>query len=429
MLRQRRRFALSIRRGSLSRLIPCALVVVLSAADVSSAGDGDGRRYSLAEIVALAEQHNPSVSVFQANIAAARGALTSARAYPNPEVEVEVGKGRPLDSPGSGYEQERRFGLSQSLEWSGKRAGRTKAADAQVGVAQEALNDFRLELRAEVKEAFFQTLLAQHIASVVTQNVATARSLVESARLRVESGEAPELDLIKARVELFNVTRDSRRAENRITVAKAALNSLLGGALDHEFEVVGEPPGPATSYELSPLIQQALARHPLIARQEQALAAAGYTLSQERHARVPDLTIRGSTSEEIDKRSSSIGLALSVPLLSQRQGEIATARAGEARAQAELARTRLELTKLITQEYENYRIAVDQLTIFEEGLLKQADEALRIAQFSYQQGELDLLNLLDAQRVQRATLLQYYEARFDLQTALARLERVTGESP
>jgi outer membrane protein TolC len=48
---------------------------------------------------------------------------------------------------------------------------------------------------------------------------------------------------------------------------------------------------------------------------------------------------------------------------------------------------------------------------------------------SYQQGESDLLNLLDAQRVQRATLIEYHEAQFELQAALARLEQVTGGLP
>lgn len=414
------------------RVVSCALFALMIpiALIKPSAAEEAGKRYSLEEILALAEQRNPSLSVFQANVEAARGALASARAYPNPEAMIELGTGKPLDAPSSRSEREQRLGLSQSLEWPGKRVYRRQAADAQVGVAQGDLDDFQLELRAQVKEAFFRTLLAQHGLDVAIQNQATARRLVESVRLRVESGEAPELQLIKARVERFAVARELRRAENRLITAKAALNSLLGGALDHEFEVVDESPRPAaTTYELGPLIDQALARHPLIVRQQKALAAAGYALARERHARVPDLTVTGSTSEEIDKRSSAIGLALSVPLFSQRQGEIATARAGEARARAELAQTRLDLTKLITQEYENYRIALDQLKIFEDGLLNEAAEALRIAQLSYEQGELDFLNLLDAQRVQRATLLEYYDAQFELQTALARLERVTGGLP
>ncbi|MFZ5862400.1 MAG: TolC family protein [Nitrospirota bacterium] len=410
------------------RVMFCALIALIVSSifiRLSTAEEG-GKRYSLEEILSLAEQRNPSLSVFQSNVEAARGALTSARAYPNPEAMVELGTAKPLDPPNADSGREHRLELSQSLEWPGKRASRRRAAEAQVGVARGSLDDFRLELRARVKEAFFQTVLAQHTAQVAAQNLATARSLVESATLRVESGEAPELELIRARVEVFNVTREARRAHNRLLTAQAALNSLLAGALGEIFYVVDAPPRLDAAYELPALIERALAAHPLITRQEHALKAAGYTLSEQRLARVPDLTVTGSTGEEIDKRSSAIGLALAVPLFNQRRGDIAVARAEQTKAQAELAQTRLDLTKEITQEYENYRLAMDQLATFEEGLLKQADEALRIAQLSYEQGELDLLNLLDAQRVQRATLLEYYDAQFELQTSLARLERVTG---
>lgn len=410
------------------RVMFCALIalIVSSIFIRFSAAEEGGKRYSLEEILSLAEQRNPSLAVFQSNVEAARGAFTSARAYPNPEAMIEFGTAKPLDTSNAGSAREHRLEVSQSLEWPWKRANRARSAEAQVGVARNSLEDFRLELRAQVKEAFFHTVLAQQTAQVAAQNLATARRLVESATLRVESGEAPELELIRARVELFNVTREARRAHNRLLTAKAALNSLLAGALRETFDVIGDPPRLGAAYDLPALIERALATHPLIIRQEHALKAAGYTLSEQRQARVPDLTVTGSTGEEIDKRSSALGLALSVPLFNQRRGDIATARAEQARAQAELAQTRLDLTRLIAQEYENYRLAVDQLNTFEEGLLKQAEEALRIAQLSYEQGELDLLNLLDAQRVERATLLEYYDAQFELQASLARLERVTG---
>jgi cobalt-zinc-cadmium efflux system outer membrane protein len=113
-------------------------------------------------------------------------------------------------------------------------------------------------------------------------------------------------------------------------------------------------------------------------------------------------------------------------LWDRRRGQIATAMAEGRRAEAELARFRTELTKAITGEYRNYQIAVDQLKVFEAGLLKQAEEALRIAQISYRQGASDLLNLLDAQRVRLTTLQEYYIALYDLSAAQAQLERVTG---
>ncbi|MBI3803550.1 MAG: TolC family protein [Nitrospirae bacterium] len=388
-----------------------------------------GKRYTLEEVLALAEEKNPSIEIFRANLDAAQGSMAAARAYPNPELSVSLGRGKPLGSPGAGYEGEYGFGIGQPLEWPGKRIYRRKAAEAEVGVARQESDDFRLELRSQVKEAFFNLLLSKQILDVSRKNSEAAQSLISAARARVDSGEAPALELIKAQVELARVTKDLRRAENRIVLSKGALNSLLGGALSPGEDIVGDLSGARKHYNLTSLLEDAMVRHPLILRQKKAMEAAGYTLSRERQSLIPDLVVRGGFSEEIDKRSYSLGLSLVFPLFYQRQGEIAVARAGEARANAELDRARTELTRLVTQEYQNYQIALEQLTVFEEGLLKQADEALRIAQFSYQQGESGLLDLLDAQRVQRATLSEYYEAQFELDTALARLERATGGLP
>ncbi|HLF85744.1 MAG TPA: TolC family protein [Nitrospiria bacterium] len=388
-----------------------------------------GKNYTLQETLVIAEEKNPSMAVFRANLESAQGALISARAYANPELEVEFGRGRAAGEGGSAYVPEHSLGLSQSIEWPGKRLYRRKTAETELGVSREEMEDFRLELISQVKDAFFNLLLTERILEVSIKNRGTIKALVSSVRLRVDLGEAPELELIKAEVEFLKGTKDLKKAENRVAIVKAVLNSLLGGALGEDYEIQGEFLAPEKHLEFAMLVDTALTRHPLILRQKKALEAADYALLRERQARVPDLILKGSISDETDKRSYAVGLSVSFPIFYQNQGEIKVADAGKTRAQAELERTRLELTKLIIQEYQNYQIAISQLDVFDKGLIKQADEALRIARFSYEQGESGLLDLLDAQRVQRSTLSEYYEAQFELQAALARLERVTGGLP
>jgi cobalt-zinc-cadmium efflux system outer membrane protein len=407
------------------------LMLILSIGETSAlpAETDIDKIYTLPVILDIAVDKNPSMAVFRANIETARGELRSAKAYPNPDLEFEFGEAKPLDQQGAGYKHEDGFGVSQSLEWPGKRRYRRKAAEAEIAVSQQELESFRLELIARVKETFFSVLLADKLLETARKNLETAQTLVNSAELRTRSGEAPELELIKARVEYLKALKDSRRTENRVRSAKTALDSLLGGALGKQYEIAGDLNGSGKGYELASLIERMLIRHPLILRQKKALEAADYTLSKEQHTRVPDLTVKGSFNDEIDKRSYAVGLSIPFPLFYLRQGEVATARAAQARASAGLEQTRVELTRLVTEQYQNYLIATDQIKVFDEGLLKQADEALRIAQFSYQQGESDLLNLLDAQRVQREMLIEYYEAQFELQTALVRLEQATGGLP
>ncbi len=124
-----------------------------------------------------------------------------------------------------------------------------------------------------------------------------------------------------------------------------------------------------------------------------------------------------------------LGLSMPIPLWYMRKGEISVARAELARAETEVIRTNVAITKAVTSEFSSYLIALDQLDVFDKGLLNEAEEALRIAEISYKHGESGLLDYLDAQRVYRSVLMEYYQSLFELEASLASLERVVGGLP
>ncbi len=155
-------------------------------------------------------------------------------------------------------------------------------------------------------------------------------------------------------------------------------------------------------------------------------AALAITLAHERESRVPNVTVNGSYWREIGREAFSAGLSVPTPLWYQRQGEITEAFGAMRQQEAEWLRARNELVRAVTQHYQDAKTAAEQIEVFERGLLKQAQEALRIAQFSFQQGTASLLEVLDAQRVYRQTQLEYAQARYELSVARAKLERSVG---
>ena len=424
-------FYLSIFRAFLSGL--CVSVALASTAwgevsrGVGTGGEAGGR-YTLSEILELAVARNPSLAVFLANIEAVQGDARTAAVYPNPTLYAQGGRGKPrgpdegVISPGTEYQAT----FTQPLEWPLKRESRIKAAGARVEVAKLDAEGFRLLLRAQVKEAFYRVMLAERAAELAERNLMTVREMRRSVEVRVRTGEAAGFELVKADVELLKAQKDVNRARSQVDLARAALNALLGNVLPPRFSLLGEFSSPQALPELAVLLERALATHPAIDRQRLEVERWRHQLSFERQARVPDVGLGGMTMREIDKDAFGMVLSVPLPFWDRRQGHIATAVAEGRRAEAELERVQTDLTRAITQEYQNYRIAADQFDVFKTGLLKQAEEALRIAQISFRQGESGLLDLLDAQRVQRVTLQEYYAALYDLSVAQAELERVTG---
>jgi outer membrane protein, heavy metal efflux system len=261
---------------------------------------------------------------------------------------------------------------------------------------------------------------------LAARNLETVGELRRSVEVRVKTGEAPGFELVKAEVELLKAQKEVNRLRSQVELARASLNALLGNALPPSFTLIGEFDVPQGLPELSALLDAAVSAHPNLNRQRREVERWQHQLRFEKQARVPDVGLGGLSMREIDKDAFAVVLSVPMPLWDRRQGQIAAATAEGRRAEAELQRLRAELTRAVTQEYQNYRIATDQLAVFERGLLKQAEEALRIAQISFRQGASGLLDLLDAQRVERLTLQEYAEARYALSVARAQLERVTG---
>lgn len=393
----------------------------------SQAIAGEQKTYTLEDLTSIAIEKNQSAAVFNANLEAAKAGIISARAYPNPEIEFQRGRAKSLDTSES--KNEYSIGIGQPFEMPKKRLFRKKAAEAEVRALERDVENFHLELKAEIKTAFYQLLLNKKALEIAGENFKTVKELSRSAGIRVKAGEAPEFELVKAKVELLRADKELKKTANMLIISKASLNALLGNALEEDFDIKGEFILREKKYDLNGLLVNAIKNHPLALKAKNNVEAKGFTLDMEKASIFPDVTVRGSFDRETDKESYGLGISIPMPFWYQRKGEIAGASAEKIKAEAELRRTRVELSKAITEEYQNYLIAYDQIEVFENGLLKQTEEALRIAELSYAQGESGLLDYIDAQRVYRTILIEYHQSFFELEAATASLEKAAGGLP
>ncbi|MBA5864255.1 MAG: hypothetical protein GDA65_16310 [Nitrospira sp. CR1.1] len=385
--------------------------------------------YTLSQIVQLALRHNPMMNGAEAVLEQSQSQRVTAGAYLNPTITGSAGRGSIRD-PNTGVSiTERTITVEQPLEWLGKRTARQRAADAGVAGALAGVDETKVLVMTEVKGAFFQLLLAQQDAQLARENLKTVEDLVKLVSARVSTREAPKFELVKATVELQKTRKDLARADNALLVARAKLNTVTGKALGESFAIQGEFETVRSGLDLRVLTDQALDRHPALRRQQKAVEQAEFTIEQERASRMPNVAVIGQYHREAGDESITAGLSVPLPLWYRRQGEIGTAMGAHRRAQAERARVQQELEQTITQHFQEVRTAQEQMQVFEQGLLYQAKEAFDIAQFSFRHGVASLLEVIDAQRVYRQTLLEYAQARADHSIALTRLERAVGGLP
>ena len=260
---------------------------------------------------------------------------------------------------------------------------------------------------------------------MVEEDRTLLQQIRERVKLRVDIGESPRYELIKSETEALAAERDYQAAFVRIVEAKTYLQGLVGPSMPVDYLLVGELPMDQRLPAIQTLRQQ-VSQSPHLKQVRAASDTADAKLRLEQNLRNPGLTLKAGVEQDPDLTSFRLGLAVPLPLWSQRQGQIAEAVANVSQVQAVLSDRELALNRDLDSAYQRYIIAQNQVGAYENGLLKQAESVLKVAESAYRYGERGILEYLDAQRTYRAVKKDYLAARFDYVSTMLEIERLLG---
>lgn len=412
------------------------VVLITSSAQSSHAMELANRAYALPEVIGLAIEHNPRRVGAIGAIDQREGLLVQAGAYPNPRITGWGGRGSSRDvglpGPGSFSEAppqsvtEYNAQVFQPVEWPAKREARKNAAQAGLESATASYDETLLNLRSDVKLAFWALLFAQRSLELARENLSIVGDIRQIVDRRVQLGEAPRFESIKAEVEVLKAEQSVTREENTVEVNRVVLDTLTAGSLGYRYSVAGEFERIPSTLERERLIEDSLQQHPTLRRLDKLVEESGRTVEFERQARVPNVTVQAAYWREYGREAVQGGLSLPVPVWYQRQGEIAAALGSMRREEANLLRTRYEFIREVNQHFKDAATTARLVDVFEKGFLRKTQIALRMARLSFQQGESSLLQVLDAQRVHREVMMDYLLARHSLSVSTTQLERFVG---
>lgn len=405
-------------------ILAAAAVPKTPAAGAAAAGPA----YSLPQLLDLAQSTNKGVAAAEANVDAASAAISSARAYPNPQVEVMYGR-MSGKQPGVASGNAPSYAVVQKFDYPHQRSLREAMATRGLESSQALRQGFRADLAARVKTAYYDVLRRESELHAAEEDLAMMRQIHSRARLRVEVGEAPRYELIKAETELLASQKSQQTAELRVNQAKAALRQQVGGAMAGQFSLAGTLGQSPDMPPLQALRDTMIAGNAELVQRRMELERAQLGVDYQKSLRWPEVALRASTDRQPDNNVSQIGLILTIPLWDRRSGPV-----GEATAQATQARSALEMREFeLTQEleaaYRQYEINQAQVMALESGIVREAESALGVAEAAYRFGERGILDYLDAQRVLRGARNELIAAQYDLQLAAIQIEKLMSTAP
>lgn len=337
-----------------------------------------------------------------------------------------------------------RLTASQLLFDFGRTWAAKDVAKSSAEAIKEVLETQKLDISQLVKVQYYTLLFSKRLVDVNVTALERAEVNLRSAQGFFQVGTQPKSFVTRAEVDVANGRVNVIRAQNAVGLARVALNTAMGIAVNAPTEVKD-----LLAYEQFPVNRDALVAEAIKNRPEyrqvkaQAEAADAFVRQTFRDF-FPNLTgtgnyglvgITGSTGQT--SRSTSgftdvnnvweLGVSLNWSIF---DGGGKIARYKEAKANVEAAQARVRDTELqvwqsVEQSYLNMGEAEERIGAAGKAV-ESAEENYQLARGRFDAGVANIIELTDAQLALTQAQSTEAQALSDYRIAIANLERALG---
>lgn len=386
---------------------------------------------SLASLIEEAKAKSPQILAANHEYKAASHAPASAAALPDTQVMVQhlsVGSPRPF----AGYTNSDfayiGLGVSQALPYPGKRKLRAEVAGREAETVQEQSASITRDVVERIKTAYFRLAYVQQSIHVLEHHDQVLAQMQQIAESRYRVGQGNQQEVLKAQLQHTKILQEitmSRRDEGQL---EAQLKQLVDRPQDSP-DIIAEPlTQREPSYSAAQLLQFAQEQNPDIRAQRAMLNQTQSQVALAHKEFRPDFSLQ-YIYQNTDRRFRDyymLTFAVTLPNRGRRRAELAQATEKQERANQELRAEVQRQNAEIQQQFVMAQTSAEQLKIYKEGLIPQATAAFQSALAAYQTNRQDFQTLFSSFLDALDLDLQYQRELADHESALARIEALTG---
>jgi len=411
------------------------------------------KSYSLAELIDLAETHNPETHFAWERARAQAAALGIARSELFPTLAAAALSQTSREETYLGtlfYRQTfQDFQVALDLNYTvfdfGARAGRIDAARGEVLAANFEFNDTHRRVIYQVEQAYYQLLNASGQEDAARASLSNAQAVQQSAEERLKNGLATLPDVLEARSATAQAEYELQAVLGAEEIAQGNLATALGTSPTEAIhvETLKELPTPNSvgdSVELA--INRAFAQRPDLMRLVAEIRSSNATVREARAAYYPSLSVNvNPVAQSLYGLQQTLpwghtagltgGLSLTLSWTvfdgGARKNNVVQAEANVRAAEAQANAARDEIANQVWAAYSNLNTAFRQRQAA-TALLEAASQSYDSALESYNYGLRNFLDVTAAQRTLAQARSTDVVARTQVLTALADLAFRTGDS-
>ncbi len=378
-------------------------------------------------------ENNRNLKEAKELLAAAKHRIPQASALPDPTAGTDY-MGEMLETRLG--PQENTYEFEQMIPFPGKLLEKRQMAKAEFNAAQANVKKTERDVIFNVSETYFDLYATDKTIATVEETLALLKNFEAIAQNRYASQSGSQRDVAKAQTEVSDTLQKLFVLRQQRNTLQAMLNSLLNRNPGSEIKDLTNISISPLSLNIDELTQMTKENQPDLKEAQAMLKRQEHANTLAKYEYAPDFSVgfkyydigNGMTTDPEDGRDAwMIPIKVTLPLW---QNRIIPA-VQEAKRNLNAAQARFEQTKN-TIEYEIrdafYRFTASQQTVelYENAFLPEAELAFRSDQAGYEAGKVDILNLIDSERVYLNSKIAYYQSKADALKSFAALERAVG---
>jgi outer membrane protein TolC len=408
--------------------------------------------YALAELIDLAQKHNPETRVAWEEAKSKAAALGVARSslYPTMSAVALAISLRQATLIGEFFHRQTEGVFEPILHVEylvfdlGGRSGEIDAAKADLLASDFAFNDTHRRIIYQVASAYYRLLNAEGQRQAAEVSLENARTIEEDAKARLANGLATKPDELEATAARAQADFDLQAAVGAVDIAHGDLATVIGIAPGTTFKVEGidqlkMPSTVAASVDQE--LDHAFSQRPDLLRQLARLRAADASVKQARSAYFPSLNFKGDGGlaraygqqdllpghyAQGELWTAQLELKWTLFDGARREYRRTQANADKKGAEAEIDALRDQIANEVWTAYSNMQTALRQQQAA-AALLTASQQSYQAAHEAYGYGVRNLLDVVSAQKTLAQARSEDIGARTQLLLQVTNLAFRTGD--
>lgn len=391
----------------------------------SAFGIENVKKVYLNEAIDAALKNNIDLQAAQIEINIAKNNIKAANRLQNPSLDVFYFMGA------AGRGEPRQIGASQNIEIA-KRSARKKLAESNLELVEKNVDYTTFDLKMDVREAYINLVAAKSILETLSQQQELQEELLEIAKNRVKSHQAPDIDVIQAEIALNQIITQVNTARVNVKSALTNFNKMINDPNDivydskdnifseeNNFAEMMTPPPDFQFPPFSLILKSALNNRYDIKIVKQEIDLAEKNLTVVARQRIPDIELMGgygyipgsyADNGNFNNGAYAGASLVNIPLFYNYSPEIQNAALKLRQAELKYTSVKNKAVKDVSAAYERFLTAAENLNHYESKIVKGSEELINTSKDSYEVGKSDITALIVMKQSYKSIIIGYAQA-------------------